>query len=207
MRRGAVRQHGTSHHRYGKRDDQIVRLARHQRPARSHRCAHHDGGKVTTGGGVMTLGGDVTGNASAPPHHLRKSLSGRQSPFTIATERQRMTCRFREYLRCLHSYEGRSRKTRALGEQLVPGLTTVSAGVLNIQHANGLGTTAAGTTVSNGAALEIQGGSRSAPKRSPSTAAASRRWRTAQHRRRELHFRCGDLAPQPPLQPTRAALH
>ena len=38
------------------------------------------------------------------------------------------------------------------------GLTTVSAGVLNIQKAQALGTTAAGTVVNAGAALKIQGG-------------------------------------------------
>ena len=38
------------------------------------------------------------------------------------------------------------------------GLTTVSAGILNIQNATGLGTTAAGTSVSNGATLQLQGG-------------------------------------------------
>ena len=38
------------------------------------------------------------------------------------------------------------------------GLTTVSAGVLNIQQAQALGTTAAGTTVSGGGTLQIQGG-------------------------------------------------
>ena len=38
------------------------------------------------------------------------------------------------------------------------GATTVSAGVLNIRHGNALGTTAGGTTVNSGAALEVQGG-------------------------------------------------
>ncbi len=38
------------------------------------------------------------------------------------------------------------------------GLTTVSAGALNIQNATALGTTAAGTTVASGAALQFQGG-------------------------------------------------
>jgi fibronectin-binding autotransporter adhesin len=36
--------------------------------------------------------------------------------------------------------------------------TTISAGVVNIQSATGLGTTAGGTTVSSGAALQLQGG-------------------------------------------------
>jgi autotransporter-associated beta strand protein len=37
-------------------------------------------------------------------------------------------------------------------------LTTITAGVLNIQNATGLGTTTTGTTVASGAALELQGG-------------------------------------------------
>jgi autotransporter-associated beta strand protein len=37
-------------------------------------------------------------------------------------------------------------------------LTTITAGVLNIQNATGLGTTATGTTVAGAAALELQGG-------------------------------------------------
>lgn len=38
------------------------------------------------------------------------------------------------------------------------GATTVSTGLLNIQNANALGTTAAGTCVTSGAALQLQGG-------------------------------------------------
>ncbi|MCX5678636.1 MAG: autotransporter-associated beta strand repeat-containing protein [Candidatus Omnitrophica bacterium] len=38
------------------------------------------------------------------------------------------------------------------------GITNVNIGILNIQHKNALGSTAAGTVVSSGAALEIQGG-------------------------------------------------
>lgn len=38
------------------------------------------------------------------------------------------------------------------------GATTVSAGVLNVRNATGLGTTAGGTTVSNGGTLQLQGG-------------------------------------------------
>ncbi|OQB80125.1 MAG: tRNA nuclease WapA precursor [Planctomycetes bacterium ADurb.Bin126] len=44
------------------------------------------------------------------------------------------------------------------GSNTYSGVTTVSAGTLGIQHANALGDTASGTTVSDGAALEIQGG-------------------------------------------------
>jgi autotransporter-associated beta strand protein len=45
-----------------------------------------------------------------------------------------------------------------LGANTYTGLTTVSAGILNIQNATALGTTAAGITVSSGGTLQIQGG-------------------------------------------------
>ena len=44
------------------------------------------------------------------------------------------------------------------GANTYTGTTTVSSGVVNIQNANALGSTAAGTSVSSGAALQIQGG-------------------------------------------------
>ena len=44
------------------------------------------------------------------------------------------------------------------GENTYSGVTTVSAGVLNIQHAKALGTTTGATTVAKGAALQLQGG-------------------------------------------------
>jgi autotransporter-associated beta strand protein len=44
------------------------------------------------------------------------------------------------------------------GANSYTGTTTVSGGVLNIQNATALGTTAGGTTVSSGATLQIQGG-------------------------------------------------
>ena len=44
------------------------------------------------------------------------------------------------------------------GANTYTGATTISAGVLNIQNASALGTTAAGTTVASGATLQLQGG-------------------------------------------------
>jgi autotransporter-associated beta strand protein len=44
------------------------------------------------------------------------------------------------------------------GSNTYNGTTTVSGGVLNIQHANALGSTANGTTVAVGAALQLEGG-------------------------------------------------
>jgi len=44
------------------------------------------------------------------------------------------------------------------GANTYSALTTISGGILNIQNATALGTTASGTTVSSGATLQIQGG-------------------------------------------------
>lgn len=44
------------------------------------------------------------------------------------------------------------------GDNSFTGATTISAGILKIQHANALGSTSGGTTVSNGATLQLQGG-------------------------------------------------
>ncbi len=44
------------------------------------------------------------------------------------------------------------------GNNTYTGLTTVSAGVLRVSNANGLGTSAAGTTVTSGARVELAGG-------------------------------------------------
>ena len=44
------------------------------------------------------------------------------------------------------------------GTNTYTGTTTVSAGILNVQNASGLGGTGTGTTVSSGATLQLQGG-------------------------------------------------
>ena len=44
------------------------------------------------------------------------------------------------------------------GDNSFTGSTTVTAGILKIQHANALGTTAGGTTVANAGTLQLQGG-------------------------------------------------
>src|SRR4029077_20040873 len=43
------------------------------------------------------------------------------------------------------------------GANTYTGATTINAGVLNVQNATGLGTTAGGTTVSSGGTLQLQG--------------------------------------------------
>src|SRR5260370_8686716 len=44
------------------------------------------------------------------------------------------------------------------GADTFTGATTISAGILNIQNATGLGTTVSGTTISTGPTLQLQGG-------------------------------------------------
>ena len=44
------------------------------------------------------------------------------------------------------------------GANTYAGTTNISAGVLNLQNATALGTTAGATIVANGAALQLQGG-------------------------------------------------
>ncbi|GEO98936.1 autotransporter-associated beta strand repeat-containing protein [Methylobacterium haplocladii] len=48
--------------------------------------------------------------------------------------------------------------TTLTGANAYAGATTIAAGILNIQNASALGTTAAGTTVANNATLQLQGG-------------------------------------------------
>ena len=58
-----------------------------------------------------------------------------------------------------HNTTGGNTTTLTLtGNNTYTGATTVSAGILNIQHANALGGSANGTTVVNGATLQLQGG-------------------------------------------------
>jgi autotransporter-associated beta strand protein len=58
-----------------------------------------------------------------------------------------------------HNTAGGNTTTLTLaGNNTYSGNTTVSAGILNIQHANALGGSANGTTVASGAVLQLQGG-------------------------------------------------
>jgi autotransporter-associated beta strand protein len=58
-----------------------------------------------------------------------------------------------------HNTTGGNTTTLTLtGNNTYTGNTTVSAGILNIQHANALGGSANGTTVASGAVLQLQGG-------------------------------------------------
>jgi autotransporter-associated beta strand protein len=122
------------------------------------------GGSVVTGTGLLYLGGGIvsnasnvtttmTGNYSIYPNQIFNiasgttasgidvSLSGPVAEFNVGTTITKQG----------------SGKIVLSGANSYTGLTTISAGVLNIQNASALGTTAAGTTVSSGGALEIEG--------------------------------------------------
>lgn len=86
------------------------------------------GGNIANGGFLLTIGGASNTSASG-------IISGTGGVTKIGAGRLTLS-----------------------GANSYTGATTVSAGVLNVQNATGLGTTAAGTTVTSGAALQLQGG-------------------------------------------------
>ena len=119
------------------------------------------GGSVTTGTGTLTLGGNVTGNASSSTATISGNLAlgGSDRTFTIASGAAGTDMNISAVI------SGNRNITKAgvgtlefSGANTYTGTTTVSAGILNIQNATALGTTAGGTTVSSGATLQIQNG-------------------------------------------------
>ncbi|MFA4916765.1 MAG: autotransporter-associated beta strand repeat-containing protein, partial [Syntrophales bacterium] len=115
------------------------------------------GGSVTTGAGTLTLGGNVTGNASTTSSTIsgKLDLGGATRTFTINDTMQ---------ISAVISVTGAFGISKAeigtlilTGANTYTGTTAVTVGILNIQNATALGTIAAGTTVSSGAQLQIQG--------------------------------------------------
>jgi autotransporter-associated beta strand protein len=123
------------------------------------------GGGVVTGTGILYLGGTgVTSSASS----VTSTLAGNYSLYTnqIFSIASGTAPGGVDVLVSgpIAEFTAGSTVTKTGAGTLVlsganswTGLTTISAGVLNIQNASALGTTAAGTTVSSGAALQIQG--------------------------------------------------
>jgi fibronectin-binding autotransporter adhesin len=121
---------------------------------------------VSTGAGTLTLNGGVTYTATNNP--LGATLSGNLSlgtatrTFTIADSTNAPADL--TVSAAITSGSGGALIKAGTGTLVLSGanaytgLTTVSAGVLNLQNALALGTTAAGTTVTSGAALQLQGG-------------------------------------------------
>lgn len=124
------------------------------------------GGNVVTGTGILYLGGTglntiassvtstLTGNYSLVTNQIFNVASG-TAPSGVDLLISGPVAEFTAGSTVTKTGAG----TLVLsGANSYTGLTTISSGVLNIQNANGLGTTAAGTTVSAGAALQLQGG-------------------------------------------------
>jgi fibronectin-binding autotransporter adhesin len=125
----------------------------------------NNGGSIVTGTGILYLGGTgITSNASGTTATLagNYSLYTNQN-FNIASG---TTPSGVDLLVSgpIAEWTANSTVTKTGAGKLVlsgangwNGVTTISAGVLNIQNASALGTTTAGTTVSSGAALQIEG--------------------------------------------------
>ena len=122
------------------------------------------GGNVTTGAGTLTLGGNVTGNTDANSAAISGNLDlgSATRTFTIGNGD---AVNDMVVSAVISSASGAYGVTKAGTGTLVlsaantyTGLTTVSAGVLNVRNATALGTTAGATSVTSGAALQIQGG-------------------------------------------------
>lgn len=122
------------------------------------------GGSVVTGTGILYIGGGIVSNASS----ATTTMSGNYSLYTnqvfnIAGGTTGsgvdllISGPVGEYLANTTVTKQGAGKLVLAGANSYTGLTTISAGVLNIQNASALGTTAAGTTVSSGAALQIEG--------------------------------------------------
>jgi fibronectin-binding autotransporter adhesin len=118
------------------------------------------GGNVTTGTGTLTLGGNVTGNAAASTATITGLLAlGGNRSFMINDGAVAVDMNITAAVSGAFSFtKAGSGELVLSGANSYTGLTTVSSGVLNIQNSSGLGTTASGTTISLGAALQLQGG-------------------------------------------------
>jgi autotransporter-associated beta strand protein len=123
------------------------------------------GASITTGTGLLYLGGTITSNANAVSSTMAGNyvLYGNQT-FNIASGTTPsgidlvISGPISEFAAGTTVTKTGAGEFVFSGANTYSGTTTISAGVLNIQHASALGTTAAGTTVASGAALQIQGG-------------------------------------------------
>lgn len=117
------------------------------------------GGTITTGAGTLTLGGNVTTNASATVATIGGNLAlGANRSFTVANGGAAVDLQVGAVLSGAFTVTKMGTGTMVFsGANTYTGLTSVTAGVLNIQNALALGTTAGATTVTSGAALQLQG--------------------------------------------------
>ena len=124
------------------------------------------GGSVVTGSGLLYLGGSgittsassvtstLTGNYSLVTNQIFNVASG-TAPGGVDLL---ISGAMAEYTAGSTVTKQGAGTLVLSGANSYTGLTTISSGVLNIQNATGLGTTAGGTTVASGAALQLQGG-------------------------------------------------
>lgn len=124
-----------------------------------------NGGSVVTGTGLLYLGGGIVSNANSTTSTMTGNYSLYNNQiFNVASgsapsgEDLIISGSLAEFLAGTTVTKQGAGKLVLSGANSYTGLMTISAGVLNIQNATALGTTASGTTVASGAALEIQGG-------------------------------------------------
>ncbi|MBI1797420.1 MAG: autotransporter-associated beta strand repeat-containing protein [Candidatus Eisenbacteria bacterium] len=118
------------------------------------------GGAVTTGTGTLTLGGTVTGNASATTATITGNLGlGGNRTFSIndgtATDDVSITAVISGAFNVTKSGAGTLAFTV---NNTYTGTTTINAGQLVVTANNGLGTIAGKTTIASGATLGFRGG-------------------------------------------------
>jgi autotransporter-associated beta strand protein len=120
-----------------------------------------NGGTVATGTGTLMLGGNITSNAAHVTAYIsgELDLGGATRSVTVAHGTAA-----EDLIIDANVSNGGLTKSGAgalvlAGNNSYAGVTTVSAGVLDLQKASALGTTAGATTVAAGATLEIESNS------------------------------------------------
>jgi len=122
------------------------------------------GGSIITGTGLLYIGGGITSNANSATTMLAGNYSLYTNQiFNIASgstptgEDVIISGPMAEVAAGTTITKQGAGKLVLSGANTYTGLTTISAGILNIRNSTALGTTAGGTTVSSGASLQIQG--------------------------------------------------
>ncbi len=119
------------------------------------------GGNITTGTGTLTLGGNVIGNADANTATISGNLAlgSTTRTFTIASGAASPGMSISAMVSGTGGLTKNGAGTLVLSSSnTYSGATAVSAGTLIVAANSALGTTAGGTTVSNGGTLGFQGG-------------------------------------------------
>ena len=122
------------------------------------------GGSVVTGTGLLYIGGGITSTAGSVTSTMTGSYSLYTNQiFNIASGSApsgvdlNISGSLAEYLAGTTVTKQGAGKLVLSGANSYTGLTTITAGTVEIQNASGLGTTANGTTIASGAELEFSG--------------------------------------------------